>query len=136
MPPYNIQKRDSLKLQNIADMEGDLRNNLSRQELIRHPDDTSDPNVVVVPRREDAGEDGSPQESPRLTRKQKTTVAILCFVNLINYMDRFTVAGTLNLAKVLGQLRKDEEQKKKGGKDIKSANVLALTAKLCKHSGK
>ncbi|XP_042858688.1 protein spinster-like [Penaeus japonicus] len=95
MPPYNIQKRDSLKLQNIADMEGDLRNNLSRQELIRHPDDTSDPNVVVVPRREDAGEDGSPQESPRLTRKQKTTVAILCFVNLINYMDRFTVAGIL-----------------------------------------
>lgn len=93
MPPYNIQKRDSLKLQNIPDMEGDLRNNLSRQELIRHPDDGSDPNVVVVPRR-DSSEDGErPPENPRLTRKQKTTVAILCFVNLINYMDRFTVAG-------------------------------------------
>ncbi|XP_069973110.1 protein spinster isoform X1 [Penaeus vannamei] len=95
MPPYNIQKRDSLKLQNIPDMEGDLRNNLSRQELIRHPDDGSDPNVVVVPRR-DSSEDGErPPENPRLTRKQKTTVAILCFVNLINYMDRFTVAGIL-----------------------------------------
>lgn len=91
MPPYNIQKRDSLKLQNIADMDGDgLRNNLSHQELIRHPDGL-DTNVVVVT--SPSGSSGNPPESSRLTRRQIVTVAILCFVNLINYMDRLTVAG-------------------------------------------
>jgi MFS transporter, Spinster family, sphingosine-1-phosphate transporter len=45
--------------------------------------------------------DGYPSDSspsPRLqrvvSRTEWVTVAILCFVNLINYMDRFTVAGT------------------------------------------
>lgn len=28
-----------------------------------------------------------------VTRSQWVTVAILCFVNLINYMDRYTIAG-------------------------------------------
>lgn len=27
------------------------------------------------------------------------TVLILCYINLLNYMDRFTVAGTVHLAK-------------------------------------
>lgn len=30
----------------------------------------------------------------RITRSQWFTVGVLCFVNLINYMDRFTIAGT------------------------------------------
>ncbi|VVC37398.1 Major facilitator superfamily,Major facilitator superfamily domain [Cinara cedri] len=34
--------------------------------------------------------------SSPITGKQKITVVILCFVNLINYMDRYTVAGILN----------------------------------------
>ena len=35
------------------------------------------------------------QASPHhVTRRQIITVSILCFVNLINYMDRFTIAGT------------------------------------------
>jgi hypothetical protein len=29
-----------------------------------------------------------------LTKRQIITVTILCFVNLINYMDRYTIAGT------------------------------------------
>jgi hypothetical protein len=31
--------------------------------------------------------------STKITARQWITVAILCFVNLINYMDRFTIAG-------------------------------------------
>lgn len=34
-----------------------------------------------------------PEESPRMTTSQWVTVLILCFVNLINYMDRYTIAG-------------------------------------------
>lgn len=30
---------------------------------------------------------------PPLTKRQIVTVIILCFVNLINYMDRYTIAG-------------------------------------------
>ncbi|XP_065214331.1 protein spinster isoform X1 [Planococcus citri] len=36
-----------------------------------------------------------PEESPRMTTSQWLTVLILCFVNLINYMDRYTIAGIL-----------------------------------------
>ncbi|KAK7870089.1 hypothetical protein R5R35_011072 [Gryllus longicercus] len=34
-----------------------------------------------------------------LTRRQIVTVAVLCFVNLINYMDRFTIAAVLEQVK-------------------------------------
>ncbi|XP_059481029.1 protein spinster isoform X2 [Neocloeon triangulifer] len=37
----------------------------------------------------------SPRLQIRVSRTEWVTVAILCFVNLINYMDRFTVAGVL-----------------------------------------
>lgn len=35
------------------------------------------------------------EEVKQMTRRQKVTVIILCFVNLLKYMDRFTIAGTL-----------------------------------------
>lgn len=38
-------------------------------------------------------ENHTPQ--PSLTKRQILSVAILCFVNLINYMDRYTIAGIL-----------------------------------------
>lgn len=43
--------------------------------------------------------DGSPSKrSPNyVTKTQWTTVAILTFVNLINYMDRYTIAGKLTI---------------------------------------
>lgn len=34
-----------------------------------------------------------PETSPVLSKKELFTVLVLCFVNLINYMDRFTIAG-------------------------------------------
>ncbi|XP_068215167.1 protein spinster-like isoform X2 [Palaemon carinicauda] len=108
MPPYNIQKRDSVKLQNIDDMDG-LRSNLSHEELIRHQEGVSEgggggnfDGVMVVPqqqrRRPSGDDDGAPADEENRTKATKgqiLTVAILCYVNLINYMDRFTVAGVL-----------------------------------------
>jgi len=41
-----------------------------------------------------SGENPEPKE-PKVTRIQIISVAILCYVNLINYMDRMTVAGVL-----------------------------------------
>jgi hypothetical protein len=31
--------------------------------------------------------------TPSLSQAQKATLGILCYINLINYMDRFTLAG-------------------------------------------
>ncbi|XP_042240873.1 protein spinster homolog 3-like isoform X2 [Homarus americanus] len=92
MPPYNIQKPgDSLKLENINNMEGDdgLRSNLSHQELI------TDPEVIVVTSNNGDQEVEEEQQPRRVTKTQVITVAVLCYVNLINYMDRFTIAGIL-----------------------------------------
>ncbi|EDW09232.1 protein spinster isoform X1 [Drosophila mojavensis] len=36
-----------------------------------------------------------PRSRPGISRKQWFAVSVLCFVNLINYMDRFTIAGVL-----------------------------------------
>lgn len=33
-----------------------------------------------------------------VTSKEWFTVAVLCFINLINYMDRFTIAGKISLS--------------------------------------
>lgn len=35
-------------------------------------------------------------QSNPLTKRQIITVSILCFVNLINYMDRYTIAGKIS----------------------------------------
>lgn len=40
---------------------------------------------------------GETRIEPQLTKRQIITVSILCFVNLINYMDRYTIAGTYTL---------------------------------------
>lgn len=42
---------------------------------------------------QNSGLDKREEESPRMTASQWSTVLILCFVNLINYMDRYTIAG-------------------------------------------
>ncbi|RXG72010.1 Protein spinster [Armadillidium vulgare] len=83
MPPLNALK-DIAKPQPL-EMEDDyLRENLSQQELVTNGGSRSDSNSTV----EDV-------ENQRPTRDQIKLVAILCFVNLINYMDRYTVAGLL-----------------------------------------
>lgn len=91
MPPYNIQKRDSLKLQSMpGDMEGDgLRGNLSHQALVANEGGL---NVQIVPAQ---GQDDQPKGCGSVTKSQIITMVVLCYVNLINYMDRMTVAGIL-----------------------------------------
>lgn len=37
---------------------------------------------------------GMSSDMRTISRRDWITVGVLCFVNLINYMDRFTVAGT------------------------------------------
>lgn len=88
MPPHNIQNRNSLKLTEMEE-EG-LRANLSHQELLQGESTAA---VVVVPPAADPSSTSSSQQSPRITKGQIVVVAVLCYVNLINYMDRFTVAG-------------------------------------------
>lgn len=36
-----------------------------------------------------------------VSSKEWFTVAVLCFINLINYMDRFTIAGKFNLLRII-----------------------------------
>ncbi|XP_045106251.1 protein spinster-like [Portunus trituberculatus] len=99
MPPHNIQNRNSLKLTEMEE-EG-LRANLSHQELIpgmapsvtvvtpadtRGGDDVADPSSCEL---------STPPRGTSVSKKQLMVVIILFYVNLINYMDRFTVAGIL-----------------------------------------
>ena len=51
--------------------------NFSEQDLIRSGGD----------------ETSNGSRSNKITKTQIATVTILCFVNLINYMDRYTIAG-------------------------------------------
>ncbi|KAK3857839.1 hypothetical protein Pcinc_035929 [Petrolisthes cinctipes] len=106
MPPLNIQKQDSLKLRDVNNMEGsesEVRANLSHQELLPEPGGivaivpeggggTTGGGVAVEGRIEQQEDNDRP---PPYTRRQIAMVAVLCFVNLINYMDRMTVAGKL-----------------------------------------
>ncbi|KAK7068999.1 hypothetical protein SK128_011002, partial [Halocaridina rubra] len=71
-------------------MEDGLRSNLSHQELIDHQEGSDDGVIVVPQQNSNRNEDDA--TTVKITKRQIITVAILCFVNLINYMDRYTVA--------------------------------------------
>lgn len=86
MPPQNVEKEDrhfSLKELNMA--RGITSNN-SNEELV-----SSNSNSENATKEE-------PAEAEPTIRDVKAgewiAMLILCFVNLINYMDRFTLAGT------------------------------------------
>ncbi|XP_067632578.1 protein spinster isoform X1 [Eurosta solidaginis] len=49
----------------------------------------------LMPPSSDTDSVGTQRPSTGITKTQWFTVAVLCFVNLINYMDRFTIAGVL-----------------------------------------
>ncbi|XP_076063225.1 lysolipid transporter protein spinster isoform X2 [Oratosquilla oratoria] len=66
--------------------EDGIRNNLSQQELMQQSNSIDGCSVVVQ---------SPPSGRPSLTKSQILTVVVLCYVNLINYMDRFTVSGIL-----------------------------------------
>jgi hypothetical protein len=82
-----------------------LSNNPSSQALVRSTDDTTykelEPNmkgsgvpVFIQNSSQDSGINTPTRKTPNyITRTQWITVAILTYVNLINYMDRYTIAG-------------------------------------------
>lgn len=62
--------------------------NVSRQYLVNDgPDAPENINNEIKNRADNNNEDRS------ITKREWITVIILCFVNLINYMDRTTIAG-------------------------------------------
>lgn len=79
MPGQDLEKQANYTLK-LLNMEPGIPQNRSHQQLM-------------------SAADGAADESPGgrtlrdVTFKQWVTVCILCFVNLINYMDRFTLAG-------------------------------------------
>lgn len=75
MPGQKLEKAP-IQLLKIMKMEPELPQNNSHQELVR------------------AGNDEAGRRTMwDITLKEWVMVLILCFVNLINYMDRFTLAG-------------------------------------------
>lgn len=77
MPGRKLEKAP-IQLLKIIKMEAEMPQNNSQQELVRATDED-------IPRSE--------RTLKHVTLKEWIVVIILCFVNLINYMDRFTLAG-------------------------------------------
>ncbi|KAG7188248.1 hypothetical protein KM043_016110 [Ampulex compressa] len=67
---------------------------------------------VAVTEREVLTEENTEEKMPNtamtITASDWMTVAVLCFVNLINYMDRFTIAGVLTNIKTEFQIGNDK----------------------------
>lgn len=80
MPGQKLEKAP-IQLLKIIKMESEIPQNNSHQELVRAMDE--------------GGGDSEKREKTLkdVTIKEWIVVAILCFINLINYMDRFTLAG-------------------------------------------
>ncbi|KAJ1522076.1 hypothetical protein ONE63_002387 [Megalurothrips usitatus] len=91
-----IVDRHLLKILNM-ESAGGIPSNNSHQQLMSAADDndsglesTAASSLVSV--RVDSGMK-APPICGGVTASQWVTMAILCFVNLINYMDRYTIAG-------------------------------------------
>lgn len=95
MPAQKLVDRHSLKILNME--AATLPQNNSHQELMGGTDSDS-VNSASVPSDDIDGETSKIAVKGRrgisaVTFRQWLTVIVLCFVNLINYMDRFTLAG-------------------------------------------
>lgn len=92
MPTNQYQKVQTT----ASDMEPAIVSSYSSQQLMQ-PDEDS---VTTRSLSGDGHDDNKTLEQQHsraslssVTGKQWFTVAVLCFINLINYMDRFTIAG-------------------------------------------
>lgn len=79
MPSEKFEK--VLVLKHINKMEGDITQNNSRAELVRSSEESNETSTQ------------SERTIKDVKFREWVMVLILCFVNLINYMDRFTLAG-------------------------------------------
>ncbi|XP_064213413.1 protein spinster isoform X2 [Tribolium castaneum] len=76
------EKLERVVLKRINKMEGDITQNNSRAELVRSSEESNETSH-------------SERTIKDVKFREWVMVFILCFVNLINYMDRFTLAGIL-----------------------------------------
>jgi len=92
MPAQNLVDRHPLKILNMEPTK--MPSNNSHQELMSGGDDcdsfSTDPSATSV---EDIAGNRTLRRCYRISVGEWLTIIILCFVNLINYMDRFTIAG-------------------------------------------
>ena len=93
MPTQKISIREKQSLELLKKMEP---SNLSRKELyIERVKETNNGNTnSMMPEAASQSELNKQEDPPqKIALTQWITIIILCFVNLINYMDRFTIAG-------------------------------------------
>lgn len=92
MPAQKFVDKHSLQILNME--PSGIPTNNSHQHLM-NGDDCDSVDAIVPPLSAD-GQEKSPiggNQHNRITGRHWLTVLILCFVNLINYMDRYTIAG-------------------------------------------
>lgn len=83
MPGQDLEKQTNCALK-VLNMAPTLPSNQSSQQLVNPGEEISEENPENVI---------ETVENTRVTLKEWIAVSILCFVNLINYMDRYTLAG-------------------------------------------
>lgn len=77
MPSEKLEKKSKIVIEKFK-MDPQIRQNNSQQDLVPDGEDVSDQNEKTL---------------KDVKFREWIAVLILCFVNLINYMDRFTIAG-------------------------------------------
>lgn len=77
MPSEKLETNSKIVIEKFK-MDPEIRENNSQQDLVRIAEDVSDQQEKTL---------------RDLKLREWIAVFILCFVNLINYMDRFTIAG-------------------------------------------
>lgn len=97
MPAQKFVDKHSLKILNM-EPTGIPQNN-SHQHLMNDDDvDSAVPPLTSSNLSDPSGAKRTNVETG-ITKRQIVTVVILCFVNLINYMDRYTIAGKRQVCK-------------------------------------
>ncbi|XP_075221174.1 lysolipid transporter protein spinster isoform X2 [Lycorma delicatula] len=108
MPAQKFVDKHSLKILNME--PSGIPTNNSHQHLM-NGDDCDSVDAIVPPLSAD-GNDSSPHmiggKQNHITGRDWLTVAVLCFVNLINYMDRYTIAGILTDLKSYFNIKDDK----------------------------
>lgn len=96
MPAHKFVDKHSLKILNM-EPTGIPPNN-SHQHLM-NDDDSVDTVVPPLTSNSTDARSGAKRTEVEsgITKRQLITVIILCFVNLINYMDRYTIAGEFDI---------------------------------------
>lgn len=93
MPAQKLSISEKYPLELFSKMEP---SNLSSQEIYieRVKESNNDAGNTILPEGASQSELNRNEDQPKeVTTSQWITVLILCFVNLINYMDRYTIAG-------------------------------------------